>query len=102
MRQEKSDGRKWIGRAIFLGLVGAAVLTELRKPREERKWHGKLAGFVPYELRPPTLQRVRDTYWAPEDAKVLKPPAWGVGWALNMGRVVKIVRHRAEAQTIAA
>jgi len=77
---------------VVVGLVGTAVLTELRKPREERAWHGKLAGLIPYELRPPTLQRVRDTYWAPEDDHLVKPTVWGVGWAVNVGRVVKKIR----------
>ena len=52
---------KWFGRTIFFCLLAWAVITELRKPEEERTWHGKLAGFVPYELRPPTLDRVRET-----------------------------------------
>ena len=101
--RDRSSKRKWIGRAILLSLVGAAVITELRKPKEERSWHGKLAGFVPYELRRPTLQRVRDTYWAPADEHVFKPAVWGVGWALNVGRVVKMVRdEHVEGPSIAA
>src|SRR2546430_417434 len=94
---------KWLGRAIFVGLLGAAVATELRKPQEERAWHGKLAGFVPYELRRPTLQRVRETYWAPADEHVVKPAVWGVGWTLNVGRVVQMIRReRGETASIAA
>ena len=88
----KSGKNKWIGRAIFVCLLAAAVVTELRRPQEEREWHGKLAGFVPYELRRPTLRRVRETYWAPTDEHLLKPPVWGVGWALNVGRVVQMIR----------
>ena len=97
MAREKSDRKKknkWFGRVIFLALLAAAVITELRKPEGERTWHGKLAGFVPYELRPPTIDRVRETYWAPADEHVLKPPVWGVGWALNVGRVVELIRRR--------
>ena len=45
----RSGNTKWIARTIFLRLLGAAVVTELREPQEERTWHGKLAGFVPYE-----------------------------------------------------
>jgi hypothetical protein len=103
MGRSKSRKSRWLGRAIFFGLLGAAVATELRKPPEERAWHGKLAGFVPYELRRPTLQRVRDTYWAPADEHVFKPPVWGVGWALNMGRVVQMIRREpGENASIAA
>ncbi|MGZ6546393.1 MAG: DUF5808 domain-containing protein [Actinomycetota bacterium] len=92
MTRGRSGKNKWVGRTIFIVLLGAAVITELRKPREERTWHGKLAGFVPYELRPPTLDRVRETYWDPTDEHVLKPPVWGVGWAVNVGRVVQMIR----------
>jgi hypothetical protein len=103
MARGRSTKSNWIGRVILLCLLGAAVLTELRKPPEERAWHGKLAGFVPYELRPPTLQRVRETYWAPADEHVLKPPLWGVGWALNVGRVVELIRReRGETAPITA
>ena len=103
MARGRSGKSKWLGRAIFVGLLGAAVATELRKPQEERAWHGRLAGFVPYELRRPTLERVRDTYWAPADAHILKPTAWGVGWTLNLGRVAHIIRGgRAGGSSVAA
>ena len=103
MARGRSGKNKWLGRAIFVGLLGAAVATELRKPQEERVWHGKLAGFVPYELRRPTLQRVRETYWAPADEQILKPTVWGVGWTLNLGRVArKIRRERVETSSMAA
>ena len=90
---------KWFGRTIFICLLAWAVITELRKPQEERTWRGKLAGFIPYELRPPTLERVRETYWDPEDEHVLKPPVWGVGWALNVGRVVELIRRQRGGET---
>ena len=90
---------KWFGRTILFCLLAWAVITELRKPGEERTWHGKLAGFIPYELRPPTLERVRETYWDPDDEHVLKSPVWGVGWALNVGRVVELIRRRGAEET---
>src|SRR5712691_9902633 len=103
MARGRSGKGRWLGRAIFVGLLGAAVATELRKPQEERAWHGKLAGIVPYELRRPTFQRVRETYWAPADAHVVKPAVWGVGWTLNVGRVVQMIRReRGETASIAA
>ncbi|HUL85715.1 MAG TPA: hypothetical protein VLX89_09425 [Actinomycetota bacterium] len=91
-RSRKENGSFW--RTIVLGLLAWAVITELRKPEQERTWHGTLAGFVPYELRPPTLDRIRETYWSPDDEHVLKPPVWGVGWALNVGRVVELIRRQ--------
>jgi hypothetical protein len=98
-REGKPTKNKWFKRTILFCLMAWAVVTELRKPKEERAWHGKLAGFVPYELRPPTLDRVRETYWSPEDEHVLKPPVWGIGWALNMGRVVQLIRRKRSGET---
>jgi hypothetical protein len=91
---------KWFKRTIVFSLLAWAVATELRKPEEERVWHGKLGGFVPYELRRPTLHRVRETYWSPDDEHVLKPPVWGVGWALNVGRVVTLIRRKRSGKTV--
>ena len=51
MALRKSGKSRWLWRGIAVGSLGAAVVTELRKPQQERAWHGKLAGFVPYELR---------------------------------------------------
>jgi hypothetical protein len=78
---------------VGIGLVAAAVVQELRKPRELRTWHGAVAGFVPYDLRMPTAARVRERMWAPDDPHVLVPQVLGVGWTLNLGRVVALVRR---------
>ncbi len=61
---DRSNKRALVVTALVLG---AAVVTELRKSPDERTWHGKLAGVVPYDLRPPTLERVRSTVWNPDD-----------------------------------
>ena len=98
-RERSRKKNKGFGRTVFFGLLAWAVITELRKPEGERTWQGKLAGFIPYQLRRPTLERVRETYWAPDDEHVLKPPVWGVGWALNVGRVVKLVRRQRDVET---
>jgi hypothetical protein len=69
--------------AVF-GVVVAAVATELSKPVEERTWHGKVLGYVPYDFRPPTWQRIRDAYWNPESDRLLSDRVFGVGWAVNL------------------
>lgn len=69
-------------------LVAASIGRELSRPPAERTWQGNVAG-VPYDWRPPTGERLRSTWWAPEDAQVLKPTAFGVGWDLNLGRVAR-------------
>ncbi len=75
---------------VITALVfGAVVVTELRKSPEDRTWNGKLAGVVPYDLRPPTLERVRSRLWNPDDPHVLVPHVFGVGWTINAAALVK-------------
>lgn len=75
-------------------LIVAALVQELRKPSAARTWQGKVAGFVPYDFRPPTAARVRERMWAPDAAGLLVPQVFGVGWTLNVGRVVALLRRR--------
>lgn len=70
----------------------AALVKELRLPRGERTWHGSVAGLVPYDFRVPTAQRVRERVWAPDADRVFSPTVFGVGWTVNVGRVVALVR----------
>ena len=86
-------GKAVPGLLIAGGLIGAAVVQELRKPAGEREWIGKLAGFVPYDLRPPTLERVIAEWWSPEDPRILMPHAFGVGWGINVGRLVRLASN---------
>lgn len=76
-----------------LALVGAAVVTELRKPASERDWHGKVGGLIPYDFRPPTPARLRDAMWQPEVRALLVPQAFGVGWTVNFGAVATLLRN---------
>lgn len=78
--------REWFKRllqAAALTLTLAAVCQELEKPREERTWHGKVARFVPYDFRVPTLDRIMETYWNPKKKQIFNPQVFGVGWAVN-------------------
>jgi Family of unknown function (DUF5808) len=83
-----------LARAIGIALLAAAVVTELRKPSGERTWHGRVAGFVPYDLRPPTVARIRAAWWSPDDPRILTDRVFGVGWAVNLGRLVRLARGR--------
>jgi Family of unknown function (DUF5808) len=69
-------------------LLGAALATELRKPAEDRTWQGRIAGRVPYDLRPPTLARVHERVWNPADRRIVVPTVFGVGWTVNLGRLL--------------
>jgi hypothetical protein len=74
-------------------LIAWALLQELRKPAAERTWTGTVAGIVPYDFRRPTLARVRQRLWAPDNPRIIVPRAFGVGWTLNVGRLVSLVRR---------
>lgn len=79
----------WLIRTATLAAVVGAVYTELRKPPEKRTWHGKLMGFVPYDFRMPTMQRLRDTYWNTSSDRIFTDRPLGVGWAINIPAVLK-------------
>jgi hypothetical protein len=75
---------RWFRRTLRVaafGMLAWAVVTELRKPREERTWEGSLAGVVPYDFRLPTPARVRQRWWNHDDEvaqlrrSVPRPPA---------------------------
>jgi hypothetical protein len=67
----------------------AALYQELRKPPEERTWHGKVAGVVPYDFRLPTIERIREAYWNPESETIFTERVLGVGWAINIPTAVR-------------
>ena len=69
--------------AIWLAFFGA-LYQELKKPAEERTWHGKVGGFVPYDFRVPDLQRIRDAYWDPKSDVLFTEKVVGVGWSVNL------------------
>lgn len=75
------------GAALFV----AAIVTELQKPRSEREWHGRVAGLVPYDFRSPTLGRVRERWWSPDDERLFTEHAFGVGWSVNLARVARLI-----------
>jgi hypothetical protein len=75
-----------LARLTVLGLVVAAVATELAKPESERTWEGRVFGVVPYDFRPPTWERIRTSYWNPDSDRLFSDRVFGVGWAVNLHR----------------
>ena len=69
--------------AIWLAFFGA-LYQELKKPVEERTWHGKVAGVVPYDFRVPDLQRIKQAYWDPSSDVLFTEKVIGVGWSVNL------------------
>ena len=79
--------REWFSRLIqaaVISLTLAAICQELEKPAEERKWHGKVAGAVPYDFRLPTIEKFKEAYWNPYESRIFSPVVFGVGWAVNL------------------
>jgi steroid delta-isomerase-like uncharacterized protein len=88
--RRRGTGVRWM---VPVSLVGAAVARELRKPAAERTWHGRLFGLVPYDFRPPTLERVKAAIWNPRDSRIFTEHALGVGWGLNLYQVREQFSH---------
>jgi hypothetical protein len=77
-------GLRRLVRVAVVGLAAAAVVTELSKPKDQRTWHGRVGGFVPYDFRPPTWERIRLAYWNPDSERLFSDRVFGVGWAVNL------------------
>lgn len=73
-------------RLLAMALLIAALIKELRLPKDQRTWHGSLFGFVPYDFRMPTFDKVKKTFWNPE-GKLIVSRAFGVGWTVNFGAI---------------
>lgn len=71
-------------RSLAWVALAAALYQELKKAPEERTWHGKVAGSVPYDFRVPTFERFRAAYWDPDTDRVFSDKVIGVGWAVNI------------------
>ncbi|MGH3472567.1 MAG: DUF5808 domain-containing protein [Nocardioidaceae bacterium] len=82
--------RDSVGLAGAAGLLAAAIIKERRLPPAERQGHGHVCGMVPYDLRKPTWERVEDRLWNP-DAPLMTPHVFGVGWTVNVGRLLGLL-----------
>lgn len=92
-KRKKALDLQAVVRLVMLALVVAAVVKELRLPPDQRTWNGKI-GFVPYELRIPTVERFKERIWNPDSPTLVGPKVFGVGWTLNIGRVVELVKQK--------
>jgi hypothetical protein len=92
--ERRAERAQRIAAGVALALAAAAVVSELRKPPAERRWHGRLGGLIPYDFRPPTLDRLLGTWWRPDDPRILVGTAFGLGWDVNVGRLVALLAAR--------
>jgi hypothetical protein len=72
-----------------------ALRDQLSRPREERTWHGRV-GFIPYDFRIPTLDRIRDAYWNPDSEVLFTDRVLGIGWAINVAHLLRIINELRE------
>lgn len=82
----------WILRTAVLVLTAAAIYKELQQPAEKRTWHGRLFDFVPYDFRLPTPSKFLHAWWNPDSDSVFSEQPFGVGWTVNLGTLVPMLR----------
>jgi hypothetical protein len=75
----------------------AAVIDQLMRPAESRTWHGTVFG-VPYDLRPPTVERLQRSWWNPEDPRLFTPRSFGIGWDINLHRALNLIASFKQGQ----
>ena len=63
------------------------------------RYYGKILGLIPYDVRPPSLARLRERLWNPRDERFLVPTFFGVGWTVNLRSAP---RHPVQALAVAA
>lgn len=86
--------KEWLVRFMQVAVLTvalAAVCQELEKPKEERTWQGKV-GFIPYDFRLPTIERIRQGYWNEDSAQIFSPEVIGLGWAINFHALLEKMR----------
>jgi len=85
---------RWRGLITLAGVTifAAAIVTELRLPPEQRSWHGEVFGFIPYDLRIPSGNRLFETLWSPHNPRILVPTLFGVGWSINVAGLLGLLR----------
>jgi hypothetical protein len=87
------SGRKGFIAGLALALVVAAVRAELKRPPAERTWHGRLWGWIPYDFRPPTVTRLRQSLWDPSSERIITDRSFGVGWSVNFAALVQSIKR---------
>ena len=83
----------WLIRMAVIGSVAAAIYKELQLPEGRRTWHGTVFGFVPYDFRVPTPERIVKAWWSPRSPKIFTEQPFGVGWAINVPTAVRTVQR---------
>ena len=80
---------------LTIAATVAAVIDQLRLPSSQRNWQGEVFG-VPYDFRRPTFGRIKSRWWNPDDPRLFTPRAFGVGWDVNLHRLLRLARQAKE------
>lgn len=74
-------------RTIYTAFTVGAVVYALRSGQPTGRFLN-----VPYDFRFPTVDRIRDLMWNEDDERVFMPSVFGVGWTLNLFKVIEKFR----------
>ena len=83
---------------VCTAVAAAAVVYAIRTKQS----HGTFLR-VPFEFRVPTVRRLRERLWNPEDGRLFTPQVFGVGWAVNGYRAAELlglVQRRDEKEKV--
>ena len=70
------------GKIVQVTIVAAFAATAVHAYREGKS-HGRYYG-IPFDFRVPTIDRVRQRMWNPDDPRVITPTVFGAGWSINL------------------
>ena len=77
---------------LFTAMVVVGIIVEeIKKDDEAERWKGKSLGFVPYDLRPPALSKIKESYWDPTNDELFSGKRGFIGWAINFAALRKIL-----------
>ena len=71
-------------RTLFVALTVGAAVYAFRTGQPTGRFIG-----VPYDFRVPTVDRLRERLWNEGDERIFTPMVFGVGWSINLFRVVE-------------
>ena len=69
-------------------MVSLFTLAAVAYALKNKRSHGTFMR-VPFEFRVPTVERVRERWWNPEDESILTQHVFEVGWSLNLYQIGK-------------
>jgi uncharacterized membrane protein len=49
---------------------------------------------IPYDFRAPTISRIRERFWNPDDKRIFTPHIFGWGYAINFYQLLRKLRMK--------